>query len=344
MARAMIDHDMALHSRHRLSRRLLGMALGGAILAGVSATAWGQTASPWPVKTVRIVVNAPAGGSIDAVTRLVAERLEQRLGSTVVVENKAGGSGLIGLRDVLRAPADGSTFLASLDGVLTEVPHSVKLNFDPLKDLTPLADFFINGWVLTTSSEVPAKSYADLLAWAKATPDGVNYGSFSAGTISHILGLQLARTTGIRMNHVPFRGGADAMQALLGGHIQMLFSGVVQAQPHLKSGKISVIAFSGDTRSEFLPEVPTFKELGNPDLTAESWVGLWSRSTMPAALRERMHNEVAAILALPEMREKIRALGTHPAVPRSSAALAKQMAIDSPRAGAVLRAAGVQPQ
>lgn len=320
-------------------RRIFGGLLGGLALAA-APMCWAQQ---WPTKTIRIVVNGPAGGSVDAVTRLVGTYLSQRLGSPVVVENKSGGSGLIGVREVLHAPADGSAFLASLDGVLTEVPHSVKVDFDPLKDLTPVVDLFGNGWMLVSNDTVPARNLADAVAWIKSQPQGVNYGSFSAGTISHLLGEQMAKAMGLRMNHVPFRGGADAMQAVIGGHVNLLFSGVFQALPHIKSGKITALGFTGPERSPFLPDVPTFKELGHPDLTAVSWIGIWARKDVPTALQERLHKEVAQILTLPAVREKIEAIGTNPAQPRSSAELARQMAADYQRAGAILRAAGVQP-
>lgn len=320
--------------------RLLGAAACALLLLAASPPSWAQ----WPTKTLRIVVNGPPGGAIDAVTRLVAAQLSERLGSTVVVDNKSGGSGLIGAQEVLRSAADGGTFLASLDGVLTEVPHTVKINFDPLKDITPVVDLFGNGWVLVANEGVTVKSLAELAIWAKQQPAGINYGSFSAGTISHILGLQMANSMGLQMNHVPFRGGADAMQALMGGHVPLLFSGVAQALPHIKAGKVHAIAFTGEQRSPFLPDVPTFKELGHPELAALSWIGLWARSGVPRELQERMHKEVAQILAQPGVRDKIKALGTNPALPRSADELIRQMAVDYPRAGRLLNAAGLKPQ
>lgn len=340
MAQTKTPARMAELFTHGTWRRFIARGLGAVVLSSMASTVF----AAWPTKSVRLVVNVPAGGSIDAVARLVGEQVSGQLGVPVVVENKSGGSGLIGVQEVLRAPADGGTFLASLDGVLTEVPHSVKVNFDPLKDLRPVVDLFSNGWVLVANASVPANSLAEAVAWAKSNPDGVNYGSFSAGTISHILGLQLGQSTGARMNHVPFRGGPDAMQALLGDHIPLLFSGVVLALPYIKSGKLKAYAFTDDQRSSFLPKVPTFKELGYPELTATSWVGLWARSGVAPELQTRLHDAVAKALAKPEVRERIEALGTNPARPRSSAELVKQMAVDYPRAGQVLSAAGVKPQ
>lgn len=321
--------------------RILGLLFSGMVLTVPPSLSWAQQ---WPTKTVRIVVNGPAGGVVDTVVRLVGTHLSERLGSPVIVDNKSGASGLIGVQNVLQAPADGSTFLASMDGVLTEVPHSVKINFDPLKDVTPIVDLFYNGWVLVSSDKVPAKSLSDVVAWAKKKPEGVNYGSFSTGTISHILGLQLAKSAGLQMNHVPYRGGPDAMQALMGGQVPLLFSGIVQSLPHIKTGKITALVFTGTERSSFLPDVPTAKELGYPELTAVSWVGIWARKDVPVALQDRLNKEVARILAMPDVREKIAAMGTNAAKPRSSAELVKQMAIDYRHAGAVLQAAGVKSQ
>ncbi len=337
--------EMQLKTNKRATLRdvsgVIRAALCGLVLVAASGS---SSAQQWPTKTLRIVVNGPAGGSVDTVLRLVSVNLAQRLGTPVIVENKSGGSGLIGTQEVLRASPDGSTFLASLDGVFTEVPHSVKISFDPLKDMTPVVDLFSNGWVLVSNETVPAKSLTDAVSWAKSRQEGLSYGSFSSGTISHILGAQMAKSAGLRLNHVPFRGGADAMQALLGGHVNVLFSGVVQALPYVKAGKLTALAFSGPDRSPSLPNVPTFKEAGYPDLTALSWVGIFARKEVPAPLRERLHKEIAAVLAQPEVREKIMAIGTNPAKPRSSVELIHQMSVDSPRAELVLQAAGVKPQ
>lgn len=329
------------HAQRSAPSRVIGAMLAGFVLCTAPVLSWAQH---WPTKTVRIVVNGPPGGVVDTVTRLVGKHLSERLDSPVIVENKSGASGLIGVQDVLRSPADGGTFLASLNGVLTEVPHSVKIDFDPLKDVTPVVDLFGNGWVLVSNGTVPAKNLADFVAWVRKDPGGVNYGSVGAATISYILGVQMAKSMGLQLNDVPFRGGPDAMLALVSGQVPTMFSGVVQALPFINAGKLNALGFTGPERSSFLPDVPTFAELGHPEMTAVSWVGIWSRKDVPAALQERLHNEVAQILAMPEVRKKITEIGTKVARPRSSAELVRQMAIDYSHAGSVLRAAGVKPQ
>ena len=327
--------------RRRLCAAAAGLALPAASwLAPRTATA---QAAAWPQRPVRLVVNAPAGGTADIAARIIGESMATAFGQPFVVDNKGGGSGTIGIMDVLRSPPDGYTLLVSVDAAFTEVPHSVKVSFDPLKDMRPVADIYLGSLVLIGNDTVPAKTLPELLDWIKRQPGGANYASYSAGTMSHILGAQLAKAAGVSLNHIPYRGSPPAMQDLLGGQVPLMFNGIGNVLPQLKTGKVRVYAIAAEQRSEFLPEVPTFKELGYPDLMSLAWMGLWAQPQVPASIVERLHAEVARILAQPATRQRFKEIGFTPAAPRRSDELVRAVQADYQRAGAILRTLGVTP-
>lgn len=335
--------------RRRLCAAAAGLALPTAAwlapakAAAQSAPRADASSGAWPQKPVRIVVNAPPGGTADVAARIVGEGLSASLGHPFIVDAKGGGSGTIGVMDVLRSPADGYTLLVSVDGAFTEVPHSVKVAFDPLKDMRPVADIYLGSLVLIGNDAVPANTLPELLEWVRRQPGGVNYASYSAGTMSHILGAQLAKAAGVSLHHIPYRGSPSAMQDLLGGQVPLMFNGIGNVLPQLKGGRVRVYAIAAEQRSEFLPEVPTFKELGYPELMSLVWMGLWTQPQVPAQIVERLHAEVARILAQPATRQRFKEIGFTPAAPRRPDELARAVQADYQRTGAILRTLGVTP-
>ena len=327
--------------RRRVCAAAAGLALPTA--AWLTPRMASAQAGTWPQRPVRLVVNAPAGGTADVAARIIGEGMSTAFGQPFIVDAKGGGSGTIGIMDVLRAPPDGYTLLVSVDAAFTEVPHSVKVSFDPLKDMRPVADIYLGSLVLIGNDTVPAKTLPELLDWIRRQPAGTNYASYSAGTSSHYMGAQLAKAANVSLNHIPYRGSPPAMQDLLGGQVPLMFNGIGNVLPQLKTGKIRVYAIAAEQRSEFLPEVPTFKELGYPDLMSLVWMGLWAQPQVPAPIVERLHAEVARILAQPATRQRFKEIGFTPAAPRRSDELARAVQADYQRAGAILRNLGVTP-
>lgn len=328
-------------SRRHLIRTLGALSTLGAGPLLTPGAAWSQAV--WPDRPIRFVVNAPPGGTADIAARLAGEGISPALGKPVVVELKAGGSGMIGIQEVLRAPADGYTFLVSVNGVVTEVPHTVKFPGDPLKDLRPVADIFTGTLLLVGNPSVPARTFAELLNWVRSQPKGVSYGSYSAGTASHLLGVQLARATGLNFNHVGYRGSPPAMQDLLGGQIPLMFNSVANVLPQLRDNRLRPFAVAAPKRSEFLPDVPTFAELGFPEMIATTWIGLWATPGVPTAVTDRMHEELRKWLQRVEVRKRMLDMAATPAQPRSAEELARQNALDFEHTAALLKAIGYKP-
>ena len=200
-------------------RAALGATLSimaGAALLAAAAAAFAQA---WPAKPVRIVIGAPPGGTADIVARLLAEGLQKEWGQPVIVEAKPGAAGQIAMQDFLTQPADGYTLLVSVNALVTEIPHVIKVRFDPFKDVKPLADLSRSGLVFVGNAALPAKNVPEVVAYVKANPGKVSYASYSAGTISHTMGLELNKAAGIDLNHVPYKGSPPALQDVAGGHV-----------------------------------------------------------------------------------------------------------------------------
>ena len=325
----------------QIPRRRALAALGGAAALAAAPSAFAQA---WPERPIRLIVNAPPGGTADIAARLVGEGLSPALGRPVVVDNKAGGSGVIGLQELLRAPADGHTFLVAVNGAMTEVPHSVKFPIDPLKDVKPIVDVTVGSLLLVGHPSLPARTLPELVDWIRRQPQGVSYASYSPGTLSHILGLQLNKAAGLAMNHVGYRGSPPAMQDLLGGTVPLMFNSVGNVLAQLKDGKLRAFAIAAPARSELVPDVPTFAEMGYPILQASTWIGLWCAPQVPAPIVQRMHAETAKLLARPELRQRMRDIGLTAASGRGPDELARSVAADFEAAGAILRSVGFKPE
>jgi tripartite-type tricarboxylate transporter receptor subunit TctC len=324
-----------------LNRRRALLAAAGLALAALPGLGQAQA---WPSKPIRLIVAGPAGGSADIVARLVAEPLSRELGQPVVVDNKPGGAGAIAIGELLNAPRDGHALMVGVNSLVSEIPHVVKLRWDMAKDIRPVAELARGGLVLVGNPSVPAKNLAELVAHAKASPGKINYASYSPGTLSHVLGLQLNQAAGIQLTHVGYKGSTPALADVMGNHVPLMFDGLATSLPLIKSGKVKAFAVSTPQRAPQLPDVPTFRELGYPQLDALGWMGLWSAPEVPAPVQARLREAAAKLLADPALRVRMLETGFDVGQPRSQDDMAKGLKIDYDRVGAVLKTIGFKPE
>jgi tripartite-type tricarboxylate transporter receptor subunit TctC len=301
-------------------------------------------AQSFPTKPLRVVVAGPAGANADIVARLVTEPLAKELGQTAIVEPKPGAAGAIAVNDLLQSPHDGHTLLVGVNALVSEIPHIVKLKIDMAQSITPLAELARGGLVLVANPSFPAKNLAELITYVKANPGKVNVASYSAGTLSHVLGLLLNQAAGIDLMHVGYKGSTPALADVMGNHVPLMFDGIPTALPLIKSGKIKAFAVSTPKRSPVLPDVPTFTELGYPKLEALAWMGLWCTPDVPAPVQARIREATLKVLTQPAVRERLLELGFDVGAPRSTAEMVAGLNADSQRVGAMLQSIGFKPE
>jgi tripartite-type tricarboxylate transporter receptor subunit TctC len=311
----------------------------GLIVVLAFAVAPPAAAQAWPDKPVRLIVNFGTGGAPDLVARLYAPRLAEALGQPVVVENRAGAGGNIGVEAVARAAPDGYTLLSSASSSFVIGPHVYKLAFDPVKDIAPVAPTALTPMYLVVRSDAPAKTVAELVAHARANPGKLNYGSAGNGTLPHVAAEMWLRTAGIQAVHVPFKGSGAALAALLGQQVDFVFDPGV-AIPQVKAGKARLLAVGSASRSQGFPDTPTLREAG-ADMTAVSVVGLYAPAGTPAEIVARLNREITRIMQTSEMRTALTAMAAEPiaASPQEFAAL---LARDRERFGAIVREANIR--
>ncbi len=325
------------------TRRATLGAIAAAALFAAAPASFAQ-APAWPNKPVRIVIGAPAGGTTDVVARLLADGLQKEWGQPVIVEAKPGAAGMIAMQDFLSQPADGNTMLVAINALVTENPHVIKVRFDPFKDVKPVADLARSGLVFVGNASLPAKNLAEVVAYAKANPGKVSYASYSAGTISHTMGLELNKAAGIDLTHVPYKGSPPALQDLIGGHVQLMFDGPATSIPMIKGGKIKAFAVSGPTRNPALPEVPTFAEQGFSVIDDVAWMGLWLKPGVPADVQAKVRQAALKVMAQPAVKARLAELGNDAGTGATPEELAKSLQTASDKQGATLRALGIKPQ
>jgi len=301
-------------------------------------------AQGFPTKPLRVVVAGPAGANADIVARLVTEPLTKELGQTAIVEPKPGAAGAIAVNDLLQSPHDGHTLLVGVNALVSEIPHIVKLKIDMAQSITPLVELARGGLVLVANPSFPAKNLAELIAYVKANPGKVNVASYSAGTLSHVLGLLLNQAAGIDLMHVGYKGSTPALADVMGNHVPLMFDGIPTSLPLIKSGKIKAIAVSTPKRSPVLPDVPTFSELGFPKLEALAWLGLWCTPDVPAPVQARLREATLKVLAAPAVRDRLLELGFDVGLPRSVDEMVAGLKADYERVGAVLQSIGFKPE
>jgi|APFre7841882724_1041349.scaffolds.fasta_scaffold00095_9 tripartite-type tricarboxylate transporter receptor subunit TctC len=282
--------------------KLLRIAL--ALIAASLLVPAAALAQAFPSKPVRIVVPYPPGGGVDGIARPIAERLAQKWGQPVVVDNKPGAGTIIGAEFVARAAPDGHTLLLTTDSTITSNPHIYpKLPYDPVKDLAPVTQLIVLPQMVVAHPSLAAGSLKELVALAKASP-GISYGSYGSGSQPHLLFEGLKRETGIELLHVPYKGIAPAVTAALAGEVQLTMAGASVSRGHIQAGKLKPLAIARSERLALMPDVPTLREAGFPDIDPQSWFGLFATGGTPPEIVAQIQREVAALFAEPEFREK----------------------------------------
>ncbi len=280
------------------------------ILIFAAAFPGATLAADYPSRPIRFVVPYPPSGAADIVARILAQKLGDALGATVVVDNRAGAGGNLGTDLVAKAAPDGYTLLMGNVGPLAiNVSLSKRLPYDPLKDLAPVSFMVVYPNVLVVNPSLPAKSVSELIALAKARPGQLSYGSAGTGSSTHLAAELFKSMAGIEMAHVPYKGGGQAVIDVMSGQVQLYFSSMLGALPHLKSGKLRALAVTGSKRSRAAPELPTIAELGFPGYEANNWLGLMVPAGTPAPIILRLNREIVRIFAQPDMIERLAAQG-----------------------------------
>jgi tripartite-type tricarboxylate transporter receptor subunit TctC len=280
-------------------RRLLEIVL--LVLCAVGAA----QAQTWPAKPVRIVVAYPPGGGIDVLGRQLAEKLTGAWGQPVVVENKPGANTIVATDAVAKSAPDGHTILLTTDATFSINPHLYsRLPFDPQRDFIPVTMLVLLQQLLVAHPSLPANTLAELIRLAKEKPGSINYASYGSGSQPHLSGEMLKYKTGINLVHVPYKGISLAVPAVMAGEVQLTFAGIATSMPQLKAGRIKPIAIGGTKRSPLLPEVPTFAELGYPEVETHAWFGLFVPAGSPREAVERIHRDTRKIVDEPEFRQK----------------------------------------
>lgn len=301
---------MTYRIRTRLPVRRAALMLAAALpllACGVS-----QASDAWPSRPVRVVVPYGPGGAVDVATRKMAQMLSTQTGQSFIVENKPGATGTIGVSQVARAAPDGYTLVAN-DTTYSLLPHIFKqLPFDPAKDLQPISAFVFAPMALAVSADSPYRKLDDLIAQARAKPDFITYGSGGPGTTPHFAAEGLALATNVKFMHVPFKGAAEATQAVLGKVIDFQFASTTGIMGAVQGEQLRLLAVSGNKRLAVLPEVLTFTEAGVKDFGVVNWTGLWAPKGTPAEVTERLQREIAKAMAGEDMQTFATKMGAEP--------------------------------
>jgi tripartite-type tricarboxylate transporter receptor subunit TctC len=284
------------------------------IISALSALLFASAsfAQTYPNRPVRLVAPFAPGGPVDVVARLLAPKLSEGLGQQFYVENHPGASGNIGTALVAKAPGDGYTLLVISSTLVVNPSLSEKLGFDTIKDLAPISLVGVSPQILLVHPSVPANNVKELIAWVKASPGKHSYAHAGLGTPGYLAGEMLKQAFGLDLVAVSFHGGGPAITSTIGGHTPILYTSISTAAGHVKQGSVRALAVTGAQRSPALPEVPTLAEAGAPDQESEIILGLLAPGTTPPDIIDRLHRELVRVVALPDVRDRLTALGFTP--------------------------------
>ena len=319
-----------------LTRRGIGLLAAGAVL-GRSAPASAQT---YPDRPVRMLIGFPPGGTVDTVGRVIGPAISERIGQPVIIENRSGSAGVLAVEAVARGQPDGYTIVFGSAGALVIIPHmQSNLRYDPVKDLAPISRVVSTPMLLVVGKHVKANSVKELVAFAKANPGKLTFGSTGNGGTLHLAGELFKLRAGVDILHVPYRGGAPAVTGLLAGEIDMLITDIPVVLPHVQSGAFKALGLASDRRNSAIPDVPTIAEAGVADVIAEGWYALYAPAGTPARNIDILQRAVADTLALPATQQVIAGLG---GIVQSSSpeGLAEYQRAEFAKWGEVVRASG----
>ena len=296
----------------------------------------------WPDKPIRWIVPFPAGGQLDVVTRLVAERVSPALGQPIVVEAKPGAAGNIATEQVAKAAPDGYTWLAASPPTTIQPSARPSLRYDPIKDFEPVAFIGTSPFLFVVPASLPADSLKDFVAYAKSKPGQVSYGGSAPGTVVHLASEVLKHRAGIGMEMIGYKGMPDAIPDLVTGRVQFMTLGMILAEPQIKAGKLKALAILERERHPRMPQVPTVVELGYPDIVMSTWFGLAMPAGTPRAIVDRVNAEVMKVLQAPDVVAKLQSMGIDPAKPNTPADFGRFMRDDVARWSKVVKEAGIR--
>jgi tripartite-type tricarboxylate transporter receptor subunit TctC len=317
-------------------RRFLHLAAGAAALPAVSRFTWAQA---YPSRPVRIIVGFPAGSGPDIIARLIGQGFSERLGQQFVIENRPGAAGNIATEIVVKAPSDGYTLLMVVSTNTINATLYTNLNFNFIRDIAPVASIAGTSYGLLVNQSFPVKTVPEFIAYAKTNPGKINMASAGSGSGPHVVGELFKMMTGVNMVHVPYRG--SYWPDLLSGQVQVAFAPIPSSTGYIQARTLRVLAVTGATRSEALPNIPTVGEFV-PGYEAIGWYGLGAPKDTPAGIIDKLNNEINAVLADPTIKARLFALGAEPR-PMTSAAFGKFMSDETDKWGKVIKFAGIKP-
>ena len=290
---------------------LFGLLFG--LLFGTSMGATAQAADAYPARPIRIIILVQPGGGSDITSRAVAQKMTESWGQQVIVDNRPGGNGVLGMEIAKSANPDGYTLVLGTIGPVAVNPSLYsKLPYDPVADFTPIARAVSALNVLVVHPSLPVRSVKELIAYAKANPGRLNYGSSGVGFADHLAGELFNRMAGVTMQHVPYKGGAPAMVDLVGGNLQLIFATVSTALAHMQSGRIRTLAVTFARRVDQFPDIPTVAEAGLPGFAVDNWYGFQAPRGVPRDRVVKLHGEINRILGLPDVTGRLASVGIYP--------------------------------
>jgi tripartite-type tricarboxylate transporter receptor subunit TctC len=318
-----------------------GKALLAAVAIAVAAVS--AHAQTFPSKALRVIVPFPPGGTADITSRVLGEQMAQGLGQAVLIENRPGGSTIIGGEIVARSPADGHTLLVVFPSFIINPSVRHAMSFHPLKDFRAVGQTVSMPMTIAVHPSVPARTLQELIALARAKPGEIAYGTPGMATTHHVMGELLKLTTKANFTHAPFQGGAPALTAVTGGHIQMIYANTTEVVPSAKSGKIRPLVVTSAERADVLPDVPTMREAGYPELEATNWAGMVVPAATPPGAVARLNAELVRVLRIAAVEEKLKTYGMSPA-PGTPEAFDAFLRAESARYAKVVREAGIKAE
>jgi tripartite-type tricarboxylate transporter receptor subunit TctC len=301
-------------------------------------------AQAYPAKPIRLVVPFPPGGSTDIIARIVAQKLSERLGQQVVVENRGGAGGTIGAEAVAKAPPDGYTLVVGTTSTHAVAPSVYgKIGYDPVKDFAPISLVAVTPYLLVVNPSVDVKSLQEFVAYVKARPGKLNYASAGTGSTTHLAMEMLKSAAELYIVHIPYNGNGPAGTAVIGGQVEILFGSLPAVLPQAKAGRVRPLAVGTPKRSPSLPEVPTVAESGYPGFDASLWLAIMAPAGTPAPIVDRLQREIHAVIASPETAEALNKAGAEP-ITSTPAELATLVKDGVEKYGKVVKQAGVKPE